>query len=98
MSTSVARAPFIDARAPRPEGREAGVRNAVAASNDRARVASFTRSAGVVLQSPLGAYYIAILRESVIARFSTRSPLQKLSKLHSEAARRSLSGARGGTL
>ncbi|CAH2035303.1 unnamed protein product, partial [Iphiclides podalirius] len=40
----VARAPFIDAQAPR--GRGPRERNAAAASNDRVRVASFTRSAG----------------------------------------------------
>lgn len=68
------------------EARGVGERNAVAASNDRARVASFTRSAGrrttadpptcpirTVLHGPHGCD----------ARFSTRSPLQKLSAPHS---------------
>lgn len=79
------------------EGRGAGERNAAAASNDRARVASFTRSAArpyysrapppppsiprSVLHGPLGCD----------ARFSTRSPLQKLSAPHSATALSSLS-------
>ncbi|CAG9558622.1 unnamed protein product [Danaus chrysippus] len=77
-----ARAPFIDAQAPqRVDGGEA--RNAAASSNDRARVASFTRNAGRRTTSgtvPAPPRYYMVLTDE---RFSTRNPLEKLSAPHS---------------
>lgn len=78
--------PFIDAQAPGGVG--GAERNAVAASNDRARarVASFTRSADrrTTLDPPTcPPYYMLHAPLGFDARFSTRSPLQKLSAPHS---------------
>lgn len=60
---AAARAPFIDAQALKRTG-VGGKRNAAAASNDRARVASFTRSAGrrttAEPPSASGPYYMAL--------------------------------------